>query len=139
MLTTVTFDPATFAKDVKDLLKGSPLAAQFPPDGVVSITGWDFGKLLVIAQAACASVEIVKANAVAEADPTGTLGLKFDSTLALHTAVNVACDCVKFGGPLGWVLNMLDRPILNCLVEAVMTGFKGKNWLADAKAILKLA
>lgn len=135
---TVSVDPAAFASDVAALLKGSPLAAEFGADGKISVTSWNLAKLLEIAQAATASVEVVKTNIVAQADPDGSRGIKFSSDLAAHTAVNVACDVIRFGGPFGWALNALDRPLLNVLIEAVMTGFKGRNWLADAKSLLHL-
>ena len=59
----------------------------------------------------CASVEVVKKNFVAEHDPDGVLGLKFDSKLAFDLALEILDESIKFEGLLGPAVEMLDRRV----------------------------
>lgn len=132
---TIEVNPQAFKAEVWDLLKGSPLSAELA-NGIKLENWYSFGLMLELAKAVVASVEIVKTNAVTKLDPTGEKRLRFDSALALETAIGLLDELVVFGGWGGGYLEKYDRAILLGLVNLVLTGLTGKNWLGTAEAVL---
>ncbi len=139
MSVTVSVDPLVFQEEVLRLFRGSPVAADFP-DGKLVIKNFEFVKLVDVVRHACSSVEIVKANIVTDAYPDGVPpGVKFSPSMCVNAAVNLVFSVVSFGGPWGWLISMFGKQIIIALIEAVLTGFKGKDWLYSAKQQLRLA
>lgn len=137
---TVQIDRAALKAEAEKLLRGSPLWAQIQGGLVLDIRHPEqaFGVLGDLVKNVCASVEVVKRNFVAEHDPDGVLGLKFDSNLAFELALEILDEAIKFGGIFGPCLEWADRPLLKFFIEIGIAAWRGKDWLAAAKALLAL-
>ena len=135
---TVAVDPVAFQEKVNSVFRNSPIAAEFQ-GGKITIKGLDFMKLVEVVRDAVSSVEIVKQNLIAEIYPEGQPdNVKFTPDLCVRVAVDLVFSIVKFGGPLGWVISSFGRPLVIAMIEAVLTGLKGRDWLMTAKQTLKL-
>jgi hypothetical protein len=126
---TTSIDREALKADAERLLHGSPLWAMIQGGLILNTgnptsSGPSFGDLV---QAVCASVEVVKANAVG-----------MGSKDALDLALQLLDDAVRFGGPLGSVIELVDRPFLYWTIEIGMAVWRGKDWLVTAKTILGL-
>jgi hypothetical protein len=137
---TVTFDKAALKAEAEQLLRGSPLWAQIQGGLVLDIRHPEqaFGVLGDLVKNVCASVEVVKQNFVAEHDPDGILGLKFDGKLAFELALEILDEAIKFGGVFGPAIEWADRPLLKFFIEIGIAAWRGKDWLATAKVLLAL-
>lgn len=135
---TFSIDPDAFQKEVIAVFKGSPLADNFK-NGKLVLSGLDFMGLVEVARNACASVEVVKMNLLNTAYPDGVpSNVKFTPDVCLRVAVDLIFMFVKFGGTFGWIIGSFGRPLVIAIIEAVLTGLKGKDWLYTAKKQLKM-
>lgn len=138
---TVSFDRDALKHEAALLLQGSPLWAQIQGGLVLDLKHPEqaFGVLGDLVKNVCASVEVVKDNFIKEHDPDGVLGLRFDSKLAFELALEILDEAIKFGGLFGPVIEWADRPLLKFFIEIGIAAWRGKDWLAAAKALLALA
>ena len=127
-------DKVAFRKDVESILQGTylwdvyqtGLDLHWPPNaGTVK-------HIVDMARSVVAGVEVAKQRVLANYPP----GTKFDAHVALDTAIQILDDMLVFSGALGSLLDKFDRPILEVVVESVLSGYRGINWLGAAKAIL---
>ncbi len=135
---TVGLDRDEFKRECLILLQGSLVAPML--EHGISIDWAHFGimskQLLSLALAVVASVEIVKTNIIKMHDPDGTQGIKFDTRLALDTAIELLDDAILFKGLLGGAIEKFDQQILKFIVDAVLFGKEGVTWLSAAKVAL---
>lgn len=130
---SVSIDKAAFKAKVFELLAGSPLSSELAHP--IQFTGWStIGKVMDLAKAIVASVEIVKHNIILEHDPTGQS--KFSSFLAYETAVELLDELVVFTGTFGDFLDRWDKAVIGRIIQLALTGLAGKNWTQSAKVIL---
>lgn len=133
----VTVDKVAFKKDVEDLLAGTELW-KMVQEGLKFSWGTKRESVLQVVNLArhiVAAIEIVKTRILAKySDPSK----KFDTHLALDTAVAILDDTVIFTGLVGSVVDRFDRPVLEMVIEGVLAGYRGSQWLSVAKALLGL-
>lgn len=127
-------DKLAFQKNVETILHGTTLwdmyqtgiSIHWPPDATT------VKQVVEMARAIVAGVEIAKQRVLSDYPP----GTKFDAHVALDTAIQIFDDTLVFSGVVGSVVDKFDRPVLELIVESVLSGYKGLNWLAVAKTIL---
>jgi hypothetical protein len=139
--TFITVDREAFREDCEKLLHGSQFWADIQGGLVLDLHHPEtalasFGTLV---QHVIASVEVVKANALAMENPSGT-PQSFSSVIAFEVAADILHDTIKFGGAWGHLINMLDSPAVVAFckfaVETGIAAYRSKDWLAIAKGIL---
>lgn len=129
----IAVDYVAFRLSVADLLKDSPLGAEYAKG--IEFNGWSsITRLMDLAKAVVSSVEIVKQNAIARCAHEGAC--KFPQDVALETAISLMDDLVVFKGWGGAIVEKYDRAFLVGLVKLALHGLEGKSWLALARATL---
>ena len=132
------FDHAAFEADVRELIKGSPLAALLEKGLTFNIRNWtgDIAEIKKLAAAIVASVQIVKTN-LQEQHPNENW-----NHIAIETAAKILKDSVVLPGFWGKIEAFLLGPVLRGFLEGALGTFKvlaeNKDWLALARAVLGL-
>lgn len=140
----VTIDKEAFKAAVQKYLDTAPIMTQIQalqsltwPDALKTPQLWTTIKLVTQAVKVVASaVEVAKQNVIKAADPDGSKGAKFDSEVALDTAVSILGTLIHWNGCLGAIINKIWGPVLNLLVSIVVNGMP-KDWASIALAILQ--
>ena len=143
----ITVDRAAFLAEVNKYLDLSPVAKDWAqlktlkwPAAITPPALWTNIALLEdMFSVVTAAVEVAKQKIIAENDPDGSKGAKFDNSIALATAVEILFSGIKFNGFVGSLISKAWKPFLNLLVSIYVDGLPAGDWLQIALTILKLA
>ena len=147
----VTLSPEDFTTTVQHYIDLSPvsqewnkiLTLQFPSDIQPPKLFETFSDILKVIQYVCSTVEVAKRKLIAEHDPDGSKGYKFDNAIALGTAIEIISSLIQFKGP-AWLPGLMTfvkkvwKPALNIAVS-VFVSQQPIGWVAIALQLIQVA
>lgn len=133
------FDEVAFRNDVMEVLKNSPVAALLNSGLKFDFHNWkgDLAALQQLAPAIIASIQVVKANLMAQHPGENW------NRIAIETAAKILNDSLTLTGFWSGLKSFLLGPVIRAILEGALGTFKalakGGDWLGLAKALLSLA
>lgn len=133
------FNLQAFEDDVMNELCGSPVAALIATNSIkFDLHNWsgDIESIKKLAPAVVASIQIVKANLIAEHPGENW------NRIAIETAQKILKDAIVLTGFWGKVKSFILGPVIRGILEGSLATFKalakGGDWLGLARAILAI-